>query len=172
MAERESAKEARVLRDTHIGEYTLLNSEKLGRALDLMEGLVEPANSEEAGVVAACKKLGEEAGTIALYDRFGGAIKLGERKLSTGTFYDFTARAPRKEVKINEEDYTDEYVLTKKKTRKGKKSEDAADRIKRLESKAKKGKSVEKEPEEAQGTEEGESEVEKEPAKKTRKGKK
>ena len=138
MAEREAVREARVLKMTQIGPYTLLNSEKLGRALDFLEGLVEPANSEEAGIVAACKKLGEEMGVLALYDRSGGAVKLGERKLAIGTFYDFTAREPRKKVEINEEDYTDEFVLVKKKTRKGRKSEDAGDRIKRLERTAKK----------------------------------
>ena len=170
MAEREAVREARVLKMTQIGPYTLLNSEKLGRALDFLEGLVEPANSEEAGIVAACKKLGEEMGVLALYDRSGGAVKLGERKLAIGTFYDFTAREPRKKVEINEEDYTDEFVLVKKKTRKGRKSEDAGDRIKRLERTAKKSKSVEAEPDEAASTEE--SAVEKEPEKKTRKGRK
>lgn len=172
MAERESEREARILKATQIGEYTLLNSEKLGRALDLIEGLVEPANAEEGSIVAACKKLGQEAGTLALYDRFGGAVKLGERKLAIGTFYDFTAREPRKDVEISEESYTDEFVLTKKKTRKGKKSEDVGDRIKRLDRTSKKSKSIEAEPEEAQGTDDEETAVEKAPVKKTRKGKK
>lgn len=131
--------QGRVLQSTQIGDYNLLSSEKLGRVLDLLEGNVQPKD-EEAGILAAAKKLGEKKAILALYDRLGGAIKLGDRKLALGTFYDFAAKEPRAEVHIAEESFEDEYVLQKKKTRKSKKDETPLARVKRLEAKAQKSK--------------------------------
>lgn|SRR3990167_7610127 len=133
--ERES--QGRVLQITNVGEFTLLNSEKLGRVLDLIEGITAPTGNEST-ILTQCKDLSYERKVLTMYDRLGGAIKMGERKVALGAFYDFAARAPIKKVEFSEKDYADEYVLVQKKTRKGKKAEDAASRIKRLEAKVKK----------------------------------
>lgn len=127
--------QGRVLRDTQVGKYTLLNDEKLGRVLDLLEGITEP-KSEEASLLATLKAYDHNDAVLALYDRYGGAIKLGEREIQIGTFYDFAAREPKKVEDIKEADYEDEYVLLKKKTNKKKKVEDIKSRIKRLEGRA------------------------------------
>lgn len=135
---KEREKEGRVLKATVIGKFTLLNSEKLGRVLDLVEDLVQPKDAEEAGILAEARKLGDDEAVLALYDRLGGAIKLGERKLSMGTFYDFAARKPIAKPDLTEKDFEDEYVLVPKKVNKTKKAETVGARIKRLEAKSKK----------------------------------
>ena len=130
---RESESQGRMLTSTKVGEYTLLNSEKLGRVLDLLEGIKEPVSKDEAAVLVLAKEMKHEQAVLALYDRLGGGIKLKERKVATGTFYDFAARKPRVKAKVDEGDFNDEYVLVKKKANKGKKVEDIATRIKRIE---------------------------------------
>src|SRR3990167_2012766 len=147
---KEKETKGRMLTDTQIGKYTLLNSEKLGRALDMLEGIVE-LKGDEVEIVAKCKDMKHEDAVLSLYDRVGGAVKIGERKLATGTFFDFAAREP-KVADIKESDFADEFVLVRKKTVKGKKSESVSTRIKRLESKVQKGKEKAKEAQKAKET--------------------
>lgn len=143
MANKERETEGRMLQSTSVGDYVLLNSEKLSRTLDLLEDAVEPATDDEKRIVGACKKLKDkDMRILSLYDRFGGAIKLGERKLVLGTFYDFAAREPREKAVINESDYEDEFVLVRKQTRRNRKVEDVGERMRRLEKANPENKSV------------------------------
>lgn len=158
---REGESQGRILKSAVIGDYTLLNHEKLGRVLDLLEGVIAPQNADEARVLADCQALGDQDMAILnMYDRLGGAIRSGERKLAMGTFYDFNARAPRNKADIDEADYSDEYVLVRKKSNKSKKSESVSDRVKRLEKTAKKeaGASSAKKPKKTAKKEETETE--------------
>ena len=133
----ERERKGRMLTSTILGKYTLLNSEKLTRALDLLEGIVEP-KGEEADILAKCKSMKHEDAVLALYDRFGGGVRMGERKLAIGTFYDFALREPREGVDLSEDDFADEFVLVKKKSKKGVKNENVKSRVKRLEEISKK----------------------------------
>ena len=118
MAKRESETTTRVLEKVKLGEFTLLNHEKVARVLDLIEGVVPPRNADEAEVLKRCLALKNQNKTIiALYDRLGGAIKIEGRKIALGTFYDFAARAPKAVIDLGEDDYEDEYVLVRKKVR-------------------------------------------------------
>lgn len=137
MAEKiEKERKGRILTNTKLGKFTLLNSEKLGRVLDLLEGIVDSANSMEGAVLVKAKKMKHEDAVLALYDRFGGAVRMGDRKVSMGTFYDFAAQEPIKGVNLSEKDFADEYVLVRKKTNKGGKRESPVERIKRLEARS------------------------------------
>ena len=154
---REHEIKGRRLVSSRIGEFVLLSSEKLGRVLDIMEGIEEaPPTKVEACV--ACMKLKKRDDTIlAMYDLFGGAVKLEGRKINMGTFYDFAARTPKTNVKIAEESYEDEYVLIKKKTKKAKSQETTSQRIKRLEKTEKTEKTEKKEKKEEEEEEEEEA---------------
>ena len=128
--------QARRLQARQLGKFTLLNDEKLGRVMDWIEGVVKPKPEEEA-ILAASLKLGQEEAILALYDRLGGAVRLGERILKTGAFYDFATKTPLVKPNLTEDDFGDEMVLVRKKTKKGVKSEDVGTRMKRLEAKTK-----------------------------------
>ena len=65
-----------------IGEFTLVNLEKLDRAIYGSVG----KNGELVGGVG--EKAGESA-ILAEYDRLGGLIRKGKRKVKTGSFFDF-----------------------------------------------------------------------------------
>ena len=97
MADKKTKREKpRVLQPVDVGDYTLLNDEKVSRAFD---------------------KLGEnatDAQLLAEYDRLGGAVKYEGRKLAMGTFFDFKEQKPREVVKLEEEQFEDEYVLQRK----------------------------------------------------------
>lgn len=135
MQEREKAPQGRFLHNTKISEYTLLNNEKLTRVLDLIDGVTQPTNSEESRVLSECRELKGDLTVLALYDRLGGGIRHGERKLITGTFYDFKARKPRTNPVINEDNYDDEMVVVRKQARKSTVSETPEDRVKRIQDK-------------------------------------
>ena len=117
--------------------FTLLNSEKLGRVMDWIEGTVKPSENEQP-ILDAALKLGAKEAVLALYDRLGGAIKLGERNVKIGTFFNFAEKIPVAKPNLSEDDYSDEYVRIPKKVGKAKKTESAAGRIRRLEAKTKK----------------------------------
>jgi len=138
---REKSEGGRVLTSTEIrlgkNNFTLLNSEKLGRALDWLDEIETPKAESDQAALAAAQKMGAKKDAIlALYDRFGGAVRLGERILKTGAFWDFAAKKPLKKADLSEEDFGDEYRLVRKKSRKASKREQPEDRIRRLESKA------------------------------------
>jgi hypothetical protein len=79
--------------NTDILGYTLVNNEKLNRAIF---GMIGPRGSLMGGV-------GENASDmekIAEYDRLGGLILKGERKVKTGSFYNFTKKTPREKPEV------------------------------------------------------------------------
>ena len=91
------------------GNYLLLNREKLDRAK---------------------AKLGKEASELDIlceYDKYGGAIRTKEgRIVATGSFFDFVKKVARKAPKI---EFGDEYVLTRKRVRKGTKADEVEDEV-------------------------------------------
>ena len=91
------------------GNYLLLNREKLDRAK---------------------AKLGKEASELDIlceYDKYGGAIRTKEgRIVATGSFFDFVKKVARKAPKI---EFGDEYVLVRKRVRKGKAEEAEEDEV-------------------------------------------
>jgi len=98
----------------NIGEFTLVNPEKLDRALNG----VQLANSSRVGGVGngaynengVWKRNGEELSKedvsslekslLAEYDRLGGLIRKGGDKVKTGSFYSFTGRKPREKAEV------------------------------------------------------------------------
>ena len=81
-----------------MGDFELANPTKLERA------------KEKLG------KSAMDADLLAEYDKYGGAIKKDGRIIETGSFFDFQTKLPRKEPKI---EFGDEYVLIRKKVKKG-----------------------------------------------------
>lgn len=76
-----------------IGELTLVNEEKLERAI---HGTVGRAGAHTGGV-------GEDASDEAIlaeYDRLAGLITKNGETVKTGSFYDFKERKPREEPEI------------------------------------------------------------------------
>jgi len=137
MTNREPIQEGRRIHSVQIGEFTLLNSEKLGRVMDLLEGVVEPTSSNEATALQKCKSLeDDDMQILALYDRLGGGIRLKERKLNMGVFWNFKEREPNEAPDLSEEDFEDEFVLVRKQRNKGKKKESVGERVRRFEKKA------------------------------------
>lgn len=149
MAKAQKDEEGRVLTSTEIkvgkNTFTLLNSEKLGRVLNWFDGTDSPQEKNQDGSettnfaalqsVEKLRKKDEGAAILALYDRLGGAIRLGERILRTGTFWDSNTRLPVEKVDLTEDDFGDQYELVPKKTRKTAAKESPDDRIKRLRAK-------------------------------------
>src|SRR3990172_797297 len=86
--------QGRRIQARQLGKFTLLNDEKLGRVMDWIEEVVVPPTDEGKQILAAALKLGKEEAVLALYDRLGGAVKLGERILKTGAFYEFATKTP------------------------------------------------------------------------------
>ncbi len=108
----------KVMQPVDVGEYTLLNDEKVGRALD------------NIGVNGTDEQL------IVEYDRLGGAIKFEGRKLAMGAFYDFEEKKAREEVNLGEDQFEDEYVLQRKPRKVTReKGEDVLKRVKALRAK-------------------------------------
>ena len=163
MAEK-SEKIGRKLTSEQVGDYTLLNSEKLRKVLDMIEGIAfsqDPVRADEDKQLlemAKRLKLNQVDTVLAMYDREGGGVKLGERKVIGGAFYNFMARELRKRSTLTEDDFADEEVLVPKKKNKEVKRESATDRIKRL------GKSAD----EDEKADESEKKVEKEVEKKAK----
>lgn len=129
---RDGEHQTRTLEPTKVGDYVLLNNEKLGRVLDLIEHVREAQDPKEASAFSKVSALDRDVQILALYDRLGGAVKYRDRKVSMGTFWDFKARGPKDNVTVDEEEFEDEYVLVPKKTKKKKNKETTAQRIKRL----------------------------------------
>lgn len=166
MRERDTESQGRLLEAKSLTvdgvTYTLLNDEKLGRVLDLIEGM-GTISAEDKRMLALCKqmKLSEDMTIITLYDRIGGGIRYpdpemgDERKIAMGAFFDFKGRVPRGKVVIDEDAFEDQYVLTRKPQRRGVKNESAADRIKRLEKLEKGQRGASRDDEEEQGDGEG-----------------
>ena len=136
--ERKEDSPGRVLTSEEVGGYTLLNSEKLRKVLDMIEGIgfsQDPKRADEDRhllEVAKKSKLNHEDTVLAMYDREGGGIRMGKRKVVGGAFYNFMARELRKRSTLTEDDFADEEVLVPKKKNKEVKRESATDRIKRL----------------------------------------
>lgn len=76
------------------GDFLLFSTEKLDRVIN---GYFGPQGQLING-------LGKEASAeaiIAEYDRIGGLIKTkDDRKIETGTFYDFENRKPKKDISL------------------------------------------------------------------------
>lgn len=161
-------KQARILRTTKLAGYKLLNNEKLGRVLDLIEGVAETITESDRAALRATSKLSSDDQIIALYDRIGGGIKTLEgRKVAIGTFWNFKTKLPNEGVELDESDFEDEVVIQKKKTKKSVSNETEKDRIARLE--ARSGGKVEKTESEEEESEESGDESPKKTAKKTAK---
>ena len=142
--ERESG--ARVLEKVVLGKFTLLNNEKVGRVLDLLEGIAEPRDDAERAALGAVGKKDKNSQILALYDRVGGAVKLGDRKIALGTFWDFSAKQPIDKPDFKEEDFEDEYVLVRKQKKTQKeKDADLKNRLKKLDRNEPKGEDSPKE---------------------------
>jgi hypothetical protein len=91
-----------------IKEFTLINAEKLGRALNgsqrsdgnFFGGVGNGAYFEDGAWKRNGAELEEkeidalESAILAEYDRLGGLIKKNEDKVETGSFYNFKARKP------------------------------------------------------------------------------
>lgn len=97
-----------------IQEFTLVNADKLARALN---GVPRDDNTIIGGIGRNAYFEGEvwkrdgnelngdevsklEHALLAEYDKLGGLIKRGEDKVVTGSFYDFKGKKPRTEPKI------------------------------------------------------------------------
>lgn len=78
---------------TKDGKFTFANAEKHNRAI---HGSMGHGGMLQGGVG---EKATEEA-IIAEYDRLGGLILVGNRKVKTGSFYDFDKKAPRETPEI------------------------------------------------------------------------
>lgn len=99
----EKAKKAPRVLPVKLGDFTLLNPEKVERAK------------------AALGDKATDAEILAEYDKYGGAIRTKEgRAISTGVFFDFKLKKPIEKPKI---EFDDEYVLVRKKVKKGAKEE-------------------------------------------------
>lgn len=73
--------------------FSLVNDEKVRRVI---EGTVTQQGKAMGG-------LGENADPIevrAEYDKLGGLILFGDKKVKTGSFWDFERKAPRKEPDV------------------------------------------------------------------------
>ena len=87
----------------NLGKFELLNVVKVRLAIENLEKVGKEVNQENL---------------LPEYDKLGGAIKKGGRKLEIGAFYDFLNKKAKKiedYYKIGEEDFADEYVLVRKK---------------------------------------------------------
>ena len=73
-----------------VGKYTLLNMDKVGRALD------GTPNDKGMPIGGVRKEDGtyDNNALLAEYDRMGGLIRSGADKVRTGSFYDFRNRKP------------------------------------------------------------------------------
>jgi len=93
--------------------YTLVNDEKVGRALNGVEidgnlkgGVGNGAYFEDNEWKRDGSKLSEkeaeslETALLAEYDKLGGLIKKGDDKVKMGSFYDFKAKKPRALPKV------------------------------------------------------------------------
>ena len=76
-----------------IGQFTLENEEKIDRAIN---GTPGRGGVAQGGVGKDAKP---EA-ILAEYDRLGGYITKGGRKIKSGSFYDFKNRKPRVEPEV------------------------------------------------------------------------
>lgn len=124
MTERKPQSEGRVLKSIKLGDFELLSDEKVGRAVDQVEG-ISPilksavVNGQKREVVDdnltnAIGKLPKDKAIITLYDRLGGAIRFEKRKVALGTFFDFESGLPQENIEIKEDVFEDQYVLVRK----------------------------------------------------------
>lgn len=129
---------ARKLKTIKLGDFQLVNDEKVQRVLDLLDGVTKP-NEEELRVMGLVSAFEKDKAILSLYDRLGGGIRDSkDRKIALGSFWDFKERAPKEHVEIKEDDYEDEYVLKRKSKRtKREVGEDVRTRISRYEKTAK-----------------------------------
>ena len=140
--ENDAEDQGRILTSTIVkvgkNSFTFLNSEKLGRVLNWMDEkeLPTPENQSDYAAWMSAKQMKDpSAAILALYDRLGGAIRLGDRILKIGTFWDVKTKTPVEKVDLTEDDFGDEMVLVPKRSRKVADTESPEDRIKRLRAK-------------------------------------
>lgn len=71
-----------------INGFSLVNEEKLGRA-------IEGSPGKEGKATGGVGREASPEAVLAEYDRLGGLVLKGGRKIKTGSFYNFEERAPR-----------------------------------------------------------------------------
>lgn len=76
----------------NIGEYTLVNAEKVERAINGTLG-------KDAAFKGGVGSENPEA-LMAEYDRLGGLITKGGERVKTGCFYDFKAKKPKENPEV------------------------------------------------------------------------
>lgn len=81
------------VRNNKIGGFTLVNHEKLNRAI---EGHMGRGGRLEGGIGEGAS---DEA-ILAEYDRLGGLIRKGKNNVKMGSFYDFPKRKPHDKPKV------------------------------------------------------------------------
>ena len=79
-----------------VGKYTLMNMEKVTRAL---EGSPNDRGELNGGVADGEGNFKPES-LLAEYDRIGGLIRVESDKVVTGSFYDFKGRKPKAEAEV------------------------------------------------------------------------
>lgn len=79
-----------------VGGYTLVNQEKVDRALF---GAPQPDGSRKGGIANEDGTY-DNAKLLAEYDRMGGLIKKENDRVKTGSFYDFKKRKPREAPQV------------------------------------------------------------------------
>ena len=106
------------LESVEVAGFTLLNNDKVQRALDIL--------GEDA----------DEESLLATYDKLGGGIKKDGRKIAIGSFWDFEEKKAKTKVDYEKLDYEEEYVLVRKPLEtKGSKGPSTKDRVAKLGSK-------------------------------------
>jgi len=76
-----------------VGKYSLINEEKVDRAIN---GTIGMDNVIKGGVGSS-----DEAALLAEYDKLGGAIMKGTDKVKMGSFFDFKNAKPFTNPKVS-----------------------------------------------------------------------
>ena len=79
-----------------VGEYILVNSEKVSRVLN---GMVLNDGSQQGGIAKEDGSFDEKI-LLAEYDKLGGAILKGKDRVKMGSFYDFKLKKAKAEPEI------------------------------------------------------------------------
>jgi hypothetical protein len=123
-----------------IGDFSLINAEKVDRALNgamsekgqLKGGVKNPPIGKDGKPIYDWKALTkEEQGKLLLahYDKLGGLIRKGELKVRMGSFYDFLKRQPKEKPEVVFEAMSEDGIMDL--------NEDEAKALKKVEKKKK-----------------------------------
>ena len=89
------------------GDYLTCNHEKLDRVINGTIG-------KDGRLFGGLGKNASPEAVLAEYDKLGGGIKKDGRKVAMGSFYDFDNKCPQEDVKYDDLEYEEEYVLMRK----------------------------------------------------------